>query len=71
MNSSAHRAGIGLCLIIALPGALAAPSEDRCVIEEGFEGDLPDFHTYRAAYAADEAKAHAGTRCLRVTPSGK
>ena len=71
MSRSGYGTGIGLSLTIVFLGALCARSEDRCVIEEGFEGDLPAFHTYRAAYAADDTKAHGGKRCLRVTPSGE
>ncbi|OGV64480.1 MAG: hypothetical protein A3K19_21360 [Lentisphaerae bacterium RIFOXYB12_FULL_65_16] len=40
-------------------------------IDEGFEGALPDFHTYQATYAADTARAHGGAQSLRVTPSGR
>ena len=39
------------------------------VIDEGFEGKLPDFHTYQATYAADAAQAHGGAHSLRVTPT--
>jgi len=39
------------------------------VLEEGFEGELPEFHTYQAAYAADATQAHGSARSLRVTPT--
>ncbi len=38
-------------------------------IEEGFEGALPDFHTYQATYTSDVTRVHSGTRSLRVTPT--
>ncbi len=41
------------------------------VIDEGFEGAIPDLHTYRAGYTADAGRAHTGKRSLRVTPSEK
>ena len=41
---------------------------DKIVIDEGFEGEIPKLHTYKATYAADSARAHSGRRCLRVTP---
>jgi len=39
------------------------------VINEDFEGKLPDFHTYQATYAADDSCAHGGLHSLRVTPT--
>jgi|GEM_PF-119356 len=39
------------------------------VIDEGFEGALPDFYTYQAAFAADASCSHNGSRSLRVTPA--
>ena len=47
----------------------AGPTEN--VLSEGFEGKIPDFHTYQATYAADAARAHGGTHSLRVTPAGR
>ncbi len=44
---------------------------DETVICEGFEGQLPDFHTYQARYTADTSQAHSGTHSLRVTPAGR
>lgn len=41
---------------------------DQVVLTEGFEGKLPDFHTYQARYAADTLRAHSGKGSLRVTP---
>lgn len=35
-------------------------------IDEGFEGQLPDFHTYRSEYSADTTHVHGGERALRV-----
>ncbi|MCK5806353.1 MAG: metallophosphoesterase [Lentisphaeria bacterium] len=41
----------------------------KTIVSEGFEGEIPDFHTYQATYAADSGKAHTGKRSLRVTPT--
>jgi len=38
----------------------------KTCIQEGFEGAIPDLHTYQATYAADTANAHSGTHSLRV-----
>ena len=48
-----------LCLCVVLRGQ---------AIDEGFEGKLPDFHTYQATYTSDVSRAHSGERSLRVTP---
>lgn len=55
-----------LALVAVLGTAFAQDT-----IDEGFEGVVPDFHTYQATYAADSARAHRGTQSLRVTPSGE
>ena len=55
-------------MILLLPGAAVVRAEDQRVIDEDFEGDLPEFHTYRATYGADDARSHGGKRSLRVTP---
>ena len=47
----------------------APVSADDVVLAENFEGKLPSFHTYRASYSADAARAHSGKRSLRVTPT--
>lgn len=47
------------------PAPQAAPVP---ALSEGFEGAIPDLHTYRAKYAGDGARAHSGTHSLRVTP---
>lgn len=46
-------------------------SPAETVLSEGFEGQIPDFHTYQATYAADTTRAHGGTHSLRVTPAGR
>ena len=57
------------CLLIALiTFSPLATSPDRLVIDEGFEAGVPDFHTYRATYAADGERSRTGARSLRVTP---
>jgi len=55
-------------LLIALITLPLATSPDRLVIDEGFEAAVPDFHTYRATYAADRERSHTGAASLRVTP---
>ena len=55
--------------LAALPMRLDSQEEAvdrRMLIDEGFEGDIPDFHTYQGTYAPDPARAHAGQRSLRV-----
>lgn len=48
----------------------AAPQTDTdLVLSEGFEGRIPDLHTYRATYAGDTIRAHTGEHSLRVTPT--
>ncbi len=61
----------GSAFAASLLADLAAGDErdNEFVIEEGFEGEIPDFHTYRAKYAADAAKAHTGKRSLRIIPT--
>ncbi len=54
---------------VVVCAAEALPVVDEVVLCEGFEGTLPDFHTYRAKYSADTARAHSGERSLRVTPT--
>ncbi len=39
------------------------------MLVEGFEGEIPDLHTYQATYAAENALAHSGDVSLRVTPT--
>ncbi len=43
---------------------------DKVAVDEGFEGEIPDLHTYHATYAGDDSRAHSGTFSLRVTPDG-
>lgn len=69
---------LGLAVSLGLLGAVArgndAPAElsnlesSDVVLYEGFEGKIPDLHTYRARYFADTAHAHTGVRSLRVAP---
>lgn len=73
---AAKSATIAFALLVTLPGLPLAPcggqtssNTDEVVVHEGFEGELPDFHTYRAQYSADTARAHTGTHSLRVTPT--
>lgn len=53
-------------LLIAAHVVLAG---DTAVINEGFEAEVPIFHTYRSTYAADTSRAHTGKRSLQVTPT--
>ncbi|MCE5236898.1 metallophosphoesterase [bacterium] len=62
-------------LLVALatgPPAASAPAAPAggadVVLSEGFEGQIPDLHTYRATYAGDTLRAHTGEHSLRVTP---
>ncbi|NLC56266.1 MAG: hypothetical protein GX774_05460 [Armatimonadetes bacterium] len=73
------RARLLLCQVVCLglmathwpAGARAGQAQpDKIALSEGFEGELPDFHTYQATYAADETRARTGKRSLRVTPQG-
>ena len=64
---------VGLGLLTAL--SQAAPAGEGAttagadvVLSEGFEGKIPDLHTYRAAYAGDTVRAHGGEHSLRVSP---
>ena len=75
---TAKPATIIFAVLVTLPGLPLSTCDgqttsptDEVVVQEGFEGDLPDFHTYRAQYAADTARAHSGTHSLRVTPTDK
>lgn len=47
------------------------PDGGDLVINEGFEGDIPDLHTYQAKYFPDDTVAHGGGRSLRVVPTEK
>ncbi len=69
------RCGAVLCfgavLALCRPASPAlAQEEDVVMLEEGFEREIPDLHTYQAAYAGDDAHAHSGARSLLVTPDG-
>jgi len=46
----------------------ARAAADEIAVSEGFEGEIPDLHTYHATYAGDDARAHSGRFSLRVTP---
>ena len=60
----------GLLLLEVVPCSGQPPAApDKVVLDEDFEGELPDFHTYRARYSADSPRAHSGTHSLRVTPT--
>ena len=62
---------LGLCAALGPAGMWAGQAQpDKIVLTEGFEGEIPDFHTYQATYAADETRARTGKRSLRVTPAG-
>ncbi len=50
------------------PATRPATPNDSLVIAEGFEGEIPDLHTYQAEYFADDTMAHGGKRSLRVVP---
>jgi len=56
-------------ILIATLLALAGIVRAQATIDEGFEGALPDFHTYQATYAADATRAHSGAQSLHVTPA--
>ncbi len=62
--------GDGKTPAIAQPAAEtqppAGPESDQFAINESFEGEIPDFHTYQATYAADTVRAHIGERSLKV-----
>lgn len=61
---------MGSTLARIVPCAAQTPAvTDEVVLCEGFEGEVPDFHTYRAEYSADAARAHSGKNSLRVTPA--
>ncbi|MEN6495683.1 MAG: metallophosphoesterase [Thermoguttaceae bacterium] len=57
--------------LAALGLAEARAASAEAVVSEGFEQQIPNFHTYQAKYAADTARAHSGTHSLRVTPTGR
>lgn len=58
-----------LLLLWAATGDARAAA-DAVAVDEGFEGDIPDLHTYQATYAGDDSRAHSGEFSLRVTPDG-
>ncbi len=62
-----NRGLLGTVGVAALPPLFGQEDNNRLLIDEGFEGEIPDFHTYQASYAADAARAHGGQRSLRVT----
>lgn len=64
---------VGMGLLAPL--SHAAPASEAAtkaamdvVLNESFEAQIPDLHTYRAAYAGDKVRAHTGAQSLRVTP---
>ncbi len=61
------RSALLVLALVAVVGTAFAQDS----VDEGFEGVLPDFHTYQATYAADSTRAHGGTQSLRVTPTGE
>ena len=61
----------GALIGLADPTKRPATKGSTIVIDEGFEGAIPDFYTYQATYAADSTRAHSGKRSLRVTPAAK
>jgi len=66
--------GIALCCGITLAlwslAPVASGQPGQAAVAEGFEGEIPDLHTYQAAYAPDDSRAHSGAFSLRVTPEG-
>ena len=60
---------LGSLTCAAVPCWSQTSAADEVVIREGFEGAIPDFHTYQARYSADASRAHSGTHSLRVTPT--
>ncbi len=66
--------GTILCCSIILALWSVAPvalgQEGEAVVAEGFEGEIPDLHIYKASYAGDDSRAHSGAFSLRVTPDG-
>lgn len=65
MAAVATLAGIVLVSAGAAWGAEGPPTG----LNEGFEGGVPDLHTYQATYCADDTRAHTGRFSLRVTPT--
>ncbi|HOM81344.1 MAG TPA: hypothetical protein PLZ94_06135, partial [Armatimonadota bacterium] len=62
---------LGLMVMLWSPRVWAGQAlPDKIALSESFEGELPDFHTYQATYAADEMRARTGKRSLRVMPTG-
>jgi len=62
---------LGLMVMLWSPRVWAGQAQpDKIALSESFEGELPDFHTYQATYAADEMRARTGKRSLRVMPTG-
>ncbi len=62
--------GLSVFPVAACHGQLPATT-DETVLSEGFEQELPDFHTYQARYSADTSQAHSGSRSLRVSPTAR
>ena len=61
-----------ICIIaLCLCAVYALAQDDAPVLSEGFEGAIPDLHTYQASYAGDDTQAHTGVSSLRVTPEGR
>lgn len=60
-----------LMLMLSLHSITALAQDDDIVLSEGFEGQIPDLHTYQATYAADTTRAHSGAISLHVTPEGR
>lgn len=61
-----NRGLLGTVGVAALPPLFGQERKTVMLIEEGFEGEIPDFHTYQATYAADSTRAHGGERSLRI-----
>ncbi|MGC9317040.1 MAG: metallophosphoesterase [Armatimonadota bacterium] len=61
-----------LCATMApWPGQrVTCAGADEALIDEGFEDEIPDLHTYQAVYEADGSRAHSGRFALRITPQG-
>lgn len=62
-----------LFLILLLP-SIALPEEPPDavwpvpIIDESFEGIIPDLHTFKANYGASEEQANRGSKSLLITP---
>lgn len=58
----------GMALVICSLVLPLHAQDEGTILTEGFEGTIPDLHTYQATCAADTTRAHTGDTSLRVTP---